>query len=67
MALLQGGEGGWATAFHGVSLAASVAMLGLLLNQHKIWVRMKDRLDELWRRHCKVTGDDFKPLENGKH
>lgn len=63
---MQISEGVLATAFHGVSLGTSIVMLGLLLNQHKVWVRMKDRLNQLWRRHCNANGDEYTPLENGK-
>lgn len=53
--------------FHGLTFGGTVLILGILLNQHKVWVRMKDRLNTLWKKHCQQTGDDYVPLENGSH
>ena len=50
-----------------LTFGASIAVLGFVFTQHKIWVRMKDRLNVLWSNHCKDTGDEYMPLENGKH
>lgn len=52
---------------HHLNLGTSLVILGFLVTQHKIWVRMKDRLNQLWRRHCQTTGDEYTPLENGHH
>jgi hypothetical protein len=59
-------ESGLTLAFHGVQLTVSIAVLGIVLNQHKVWVRMKDRINSLWYKHCKETGDRYTPLDNGK-
>lgn len=59
-------EGALSLTFHGVSLAASLAVLGIILKQHKVWVRMKDRVNQLWYSHCKTTGDKYESLENGR-
>jgi len=53
--------------FHGITTGGVVLILGIMLKQHKIWTRMKDRLNILWRKHCKDTGDYFEPLENGNN
>jgi hypothetical protein len=52
--------------FHGLSFGTTILILGILLRQHKIWTRVKDRLDELWAEYCKSKGIRFKPIENGK-
>lgn len=51
---------------HGIQLTATLSVLGVVLKQHKVWTRMKDRLNTLWYKHTKETGDKFIPLENGK-
>jgi hypothetical protein len=51
---------------HGVQLTATMSVLGVLLHQHKIWTRLKDRVNTLWEKHCQKTGDKYVPLENGK-
>jgi hypothetical protein len=58
-------EGPLTLSLHGLTLGGIVMILGMLLKQHKVWVRLKDRVNTLWRKHCKETGDDFVPLENG--
>ena len=42
------------------------ALVGFALREHKVWVRMKDRVNSLWYHRCKETGEKFIPLENGK-
>ncbi len=56
---------GISVTLQGVTLAGVLAVLAVVLRQHKVWIRMKDRVNTLWRRHCQTTGDDFVPLENG--
>ncbi len=69
-------EGWLITTLHGLSLGVSVATLGLVMRlatpvarEWRIYRRMKERMNQLWRRHCTdVTGDDYVALEeNGKH
>lgn len=55
-----------AIGFHILQTVMTGTMLGFILRQHKIWTRMKDRLNTLWHHHCKVSGDEYSPLENGK-
>lgn len=50
---------------HGVTLGAVLLILGLMFKQHSVWVRMKDRLNTLWRKHCIEKGDEYVPLDNG--
>lgn len=58
-------ESVWVQAMHGVSTVGVLAILGITLNQHKIFVRMKDRLNVLWFHHCKSKDEPFTALENG--
>lgn len=51
---------------HVAQFTATLGVLGILLKQHAIWTRMKDRLNSLWRKHCKEIGEEYVPLENGK-
>jgi hypothetical protein len=51
---------------HGLTFGCVFAILGILLHQHKIWIRVKDRLDSLWAKRCEETGERFVPLDNGK-
>jgi hypothetical protein len=52
-------------SIHGITLAGIIGIFCLLLSEHKVWVRMKDRLNQLWKDRCVVHGDDYVPLENG--
>ena len=52
-------------AFHGVTAGGILAILAILLKQHKVWVRMKDRMNSMWRAYCKEHDQDYVPLENG--
>jgi hypothetical protein len=58
-------ESVFSQAIHAGSLASSVLILGILLNQHKVFIRMKDRLDVLWHKHQEEKGEPFIPLDNG--
>lgn len=49
------------------TLLSTMAILGLLLNQHKVWIRLKDRVNTMWRHHCAKTGDPYESLDNGSH
>src|SRR5579859_2476866 len=50
---------------HWATLAGVLALLGMALQQHKVWVRLKDRVNSMWYRHCRDTGEKYIPLENG--
>lgn len=58
-------EGPVTISLHVATLVGIFGVLGILLNQHKVWIRMKDRLNTLWKEHCKQTGEDFVRLDNG--
>jgi hypothetical protein len=58
-------EGPITLTIHGLTLSGIVVILGVLLKQHKVWVRLKDRVNSLWRKHCLDSGEYFEPLENG--
>jgi hypothetical protein len=59
-------ENGITLTLSGVQIGLTLAVLGVVLREHKVWVRLKDRVNTLWQRHCATTGDAFIPLENGK-
>jgi hypothetical protein len=52
---------------HWAGTAGTFAILTILVKQHTIWVRLKDRLNTLWRKHCRETGQDYVPLDNGRN
>lgn len=52
-------------AIDGGILALGIRYAGPLLRQYKIWSRMKERMNTLWWKHCKETGDRFETVENG--
>jgi len=57
----------WSQIAHNVSAASGIIIIGILLKEHTTWVRLKDRMNQLWRKYCKETGQDFFSLENGRH
>lgn len=52
---------------HGVQLTASLAILCILLREHKVWIRLKDRLNQLWKDRCDSRGDNYFPLDENGH
>jgi hypothetical protein len=50
---------------HWMTFGMVTAILGFTLKQHKVWIRMKDRMNTLWHEHTKKTGEKYIPLENG--
>jgi hypothetical protein len=61
------GEGPITLTLHGLTFGGIVMILAVSLRQHKIWTRMKDRLNTLWYHHCEAKGEPFVPLDNGNH
>ena len=60
-------ETGFTLTLHGLTFGCVLTILFLMLNQHKIWVRMKDRINSLWKEYCTAHEIDFTRLdENGK-
>jgi hypothetical protein len=51
---------------HHATFAGMIFVITLLLRQHKVWTRVKDRLNTLWHDRCRAKGDDYVPLENGR-
>lgn len=51
---------------HWLTLGMVATILGFTLKQHKVWVRLKDRVNTLWSDRCTQTGDRYFPLEDGK-
>jgi len=58
-------ESGLTLTVHGLTLGGILAILGLMFHQHKIWVRMKDWVNELRREYCERHDIPFTPLDNG--
>jgi hypothetical protein len=60
------------TAIHiygSISVAGIIAIIGILLNQHKVWVRMKDYVNTLWYERCenRIPKERFVAVDgNGK-
>lgn len=60
------GEGPITLSIHGLTLAGIFGILAILFKQHKVWVRLKDRVDALWADYCRAHGIGYKAIENGK-
>jgi hypothetical protein len=60
------GESPLTISVHGLTLAGILGIFAILFKQHKIWVRMKDRIDALWQDFCEAHDIPYKPIENGK-
>ena len=52
---------------HGLSLATTVAILTILLNQHKIWVRLKDRVNDMWADYCASHDIPYTKIDGNGH
>jgi hypothetical protein len=50
---------------HGLTLAGMLFIIGILLHQHKVWTRMKDRVNNLWQEYCGEKDIPYVPLDNG--
>lgn len=50
---------------HGVTLGAVLIMLGMMFKQHRVWTRLKDRVNTMWFHHCVKSGDHYESLDNG--
>jgi hypothetical protein len=53
-------------ALNVAQLGVSSTVLIVLLDQHKVWVRLKDRVNSLWSDRCEEKGERYVPLDNGK-
>jgi hypothetical protein len=61
-------ENGTTVVLHGVTTAGIVLILtfqAMILREHKVWVRLKDWVNDLRREYCVKHGIPFVPLENG--
>ena len=56
---------GW---FMVVNTGSVLTILGLLLHQHKVWIRVKDRMNAVWRDYLERHGraSEYIPLEHEK-
>lgn len=60
-------ENGFTLTLHGLTFGFIAAILGLLLQQNKVWTRMKDRVNSLWKEYCDEKDIPFVSLDgNGK-
>lgn len=50
-----------------ITLAGVLTILGILLKQHKVWVRLTDQMDSLWKDFCIKHDIQFKSLRNGNN
>jgi hypothetical protein len=50
---------------HGLTFGGIMLIAGILLHQHKVWTRMKDRLNDLWQEYCSEKKIPYVPLDNG--
>jgi hypothetical protein len=56
----------WYTAIeHHVNLVAVLTILGFLAREHKVYGRMKERMNELWFNYCGERQKLYSPVENG--
>jgi hypothetical protein len=62
----MGSESPVTISLHVGTFLGIFSILALLLKQHKIWTRIKDRLDQLWADYCEAHGIKFTRIENGK-
>lgn len=51
---------------HWLTLTGVCTIIGMLVHQHKVWVRMKDRINTLWYHHCVTKSEPYVPLDNGR-
>lgn len=60
-------ETGLTLTLHGVTLAATLAVLGVVLAQHRVWTRMKDRINDMWKEYCDSKKIRFTTLDENGH
>lgn len=58
-------ESTFANVTHGLTLVGIFGIGGMLLREHKVFVRMKDRLNTLWYHHCVEKKEPYVSLDNG--
>lgn len=51
---------------HYISAGGVLGIIGYILWYHKIWVRLKDRVNDLWYEYCVEKKIPYRSLENGK-
>jgi len=59
-------EGPVTITLHAASFGGIIFIAGILLREHKVWIRIKDRINQLWKDRCDERGDNYVPLENGR-
>lgn len=48
-----------------ITLAGVILIGSLLAKDHKIWVRMTDQVDSMWKEFCDKHSIQYKSLRNG--
>jgi len=49
-----------------MTMWASMVGAGVwILNKHKVWLNIKNRLNDLWWDRCAIRQERYTPLENG--
>jgi hypothetical protein len=50
---------------HHISLAAILTICGVFLKNHKLVIKAKERLNDLWWDRCASRQEPYTPVENG--
>ncbi len=50
---------------HHVSFAFICATCAMILKNHKLFIKAKDRLNDLWWDRCAYRQEPYTPVENG--
>jgi uncharacterized membrane protein len=50
---------------HWVTMGGVLTLVGFALKQHKVFIRIKDRVNSMWWDHCTKHAIKYEPLENG--
>lgn len=50
---------------HSLTLGGIIAILGILAYQHKIYIRVIDRLDQVWADYCDNHKIKYTQIKNG--
>lgn len=50
---------------HHVSFGFIIAVCGIVLKNHRLFIRAKERLNDLWWDRCGLKQEPYTPVENG--
>lgn len=48
---------------HSVSVLSNLGVLTLLVKEHKIWTRLKDRVNNMWFEYCQNHDIQFEKVD----